>query len=155
MGKLINILLVGGFLGLMLYKGVITALEQFQYKIIGYGIPQRSGLIVTLPIRFGFLNPTPIPITLDNLLVDIFLFKDNHWEPAAQVNQPFTIAAGNSEQIVNASINFGKILGGNVFDTLATILRTNTVHIYIEVTATIKGIKLPTQKFQQAVNVIS
>lgn len=154
MGKLINIVLVGGIIGYVLYQEVLRAIKNFQFKIIGYGLPKRSGWLVIMPIQFEFVNPTKLDIVIDNLMVDIFIYKSGAWVQVAKVNQPITIGAGTSRQIISASLDFSNIFSGNLLDTVASVFRSSKIDVYSEVTARFKGITLPKQKFQQAVSII-
>jgi len=139
-------------LGILAYRAAKYAIANFDFKIVGYGKPTVSNASITIPIQIQFNNPTPIPISIDQLIADIYIKKNNSYVKAATVNQPLTILPGKTPQNIYPVIDINSIFGGNVLDTLtsiSSILNTKMVTVRTDVTAVFKGITLPKQSFTQ------
>lgn len=141
-------------LGFLAYRASKFALANFDFKIVGYGKPTISNLRLTVPIVIKFTNPTPIPISLDQVLADIYINKNGQYVKAAQINQPINIPAGTTNQNIFPVIDLNSIFGGNVLDTInsiASVMKTKVVNVRTDVTTIFKGIALPRQTFIQDV----
>ncbi len=139
-------------IGILAYRAAKFAIANFDFKIVGYGKPTISNARVTIPIQIQFSNPTPIPITIDQLMADIFIKKNNSYIKAATVNQPLTIVPGKSVQNIYPVVDLNTIFGGNLIDTISSIssiLQAKIVNVRTDVTTIFKGIALPKQSFTQ------
>jgi len=139
-------------LGFLAYRASKFALANFDFKIVGYGKPIVSNLSVTIPIVIKFTNPTPIPISLDQVLADIYIKKNGAYVKAAQINQPVNIPAGVSNQNIFPVIDLNSIFGGNILDTINSItstIQSRILNIRTDVTILYKGIAFPRQSFIQ------
>lgn len=139
-------------LGFLAYRAAKYAMANFDFKIVGYGKPTISNASITVPIQIQFTNPTPIPISIDQVIADIYIKKNNTYVKAASVNQPLNIGPGKTTQNIYPVINLSSIFGGNVLDTInsiSAILSARVVSIRTDVTTIFKGIALPKQSFTQ------
>lgn len=125
--------------------------SQFGFKVVGYGTPSLDGTTINLPVELQFNNPTPASINIDNVDAKIYMNK-NGWILAATVSQPVTLPAGLNTVTIKAKIELGKILGGNILDTLtaaAAIIAQKFLQVKTELNVTYAGATFPTQTFTQ------
>ncbi len=150
MNTIVKIAIGAGAIG-AIFWGVTAAqkaLKDFQFDLVGYGKPTIKNLMLTVPLQIRFKNPTPIPISIDQLIADIFLLKGSEFVPAAKINQPVVIEPGESFQVITPVLNLQAVFGGNIFDTLkaaAIIAANRTVTLRTDVIAIYKGVSLPDQ----------
>ncbi len=138
------------------FKAAQKAVANFKFDIVAYGKPSINGLVITIPLQVRFANPTPLPISLDQLVADIYINKNGTWVRGATVNQPLSIAPGESFQIIAPAVNLGQIFGGNIantFTAIAAALKTRKLDVRTDVLAVYKGISLPRQSFTNTIDV--
>ncbi len=140
------------YLGFNKAKALISA---FTFSISRYGIPQIKNSVVYLPILVHFKNPSTVPLSIDQIFAEIFLWKVNTYQKVAQVSQPLSIPPGESDQTVNAAISLSDLFGGNIVATLQNIFGTKKASIRTTVTITYAGVSLPSQSFDQTVDITS
>lgn len=132
------------------------AIADFQVDVVGYGKPTLSGMMLSVPLQLKFTNPTPLPITIDKLVGDVYIDKNNIFVPAARIDQPVSIPPGQSIQWAYPVVNLTGIFGGNAAETaifLRKLLASKTIKIRSDVTAIYKGITLPLQSFTNTVDI--
>lgn len=138
--------LAGG--GYWLFKKGQAAISNFDFTLVGFGQPTLSSNVVSIPLKIRFVNPTPLPITLDNLKADVYLNKNGVPTLAAKINQPLTVPAGTTDQWIIPQVQLATLFGGNVMQTLAAvagIVASKMIHVKTVVVATYKGVSLPEQ----------
>lgn len=132
------------------------AISNFKFDIVAYGKPSIRGMVITIPLQVRFTNPTPLPIAIDQLVADMYINKNGTWVRGATVNQPITIAAGESYQIISPSVDLATVFGGNLFNTIQTVanvLKSNALDVRTDVIAVYKGVSLPKQSFTNKIEV--
>jgi hypothetical protein len=150
----IGALLLGGLL--YLWKTGKLSANAFGYSMKGYGAPSVNGTTIDLPVNIEFTNPTPLAVNLDNVTAQLYINKGGAWINVANVNQALSIPAGTATQKVNAHIDLGKIVGGNILETLdlaSSILAQQTAQVRTDLTVTYAGITLPQQSFTSNIQV--
>jgi len=140
------------YLGWNKGKALISA---FTFDISKYGVPQIKNSILYVPVYVHFKNPSTIPLNIDQLYADIFLFKGNQFQKVGQVSQPLTIPPGESDQVIMPMVKLSDLFGGNIFSTLQNIFATRKVSIRTDVTITYAGVTLPTQSFTNDIDLPS
>lgn len=138
------------------FNAAKKAIADFQFDVTGYGKPTLSGMMLTVPLQVKFTNPTPIPITVEKFIGDVYIDKNNVFVPAARIEQPVAIPPGVSVQWIYPVINIPGIFGGNVAETaifLSKILATKIIRIRSDISAVYKGISLPSQSFTNTVDI--
>lgn len=136
------------------WKTAKSAMTDFKFEIVAYGKPKLSGSFLTVPLQIKFTNPTPLPISIDQINANAFINKNGRWVHAANVHQPLTLPSGESFQIISPALNVGSIFGGNIFETLVSVsnaLQSKTLDIATEVVITYKGISLPKKSFTNTI----
>ncbi|HMG94342.1 MAG TPA: hypothetical protein VK589_29985 [Chryseolinea sp.] len=132
------------------------AIADFQFDIVAYGKPTLSGMMLTVPLQIKFNNPTPLPISIDKFVADVYIDKNNVFVPGARIDQPISIPPGESTQWAFPVLNLPGIFGGNAAETaifLSKIIATKTIKLRSDLNAVYKGISLPSQSFTNTVNI--
>lgn len=145
-GLMKTVLIVAGAGALIwAYKYAQEAFADFAYKIVGYGIPSiDANYRLTLPVKIRFNNPTPVTIEVDNVLIDVYLLKQEVFEHVGRVSTPITLEPGTSTKDVAPVINLQSIFGG-LMQTVSNALKTKALTLRTDVTVTYKGFTLPLQ----------
>ncbi|MFO0414915.1 MAG: hypothetical protein ACK52I_22305 [Pseudomonadota bacterium] len=147
-------LIVIGVIGLVIgvgawaYRTGQKIANEFTFKPLGFGKPSISKGYLTVPVLIELVNPSPVAINLDGLLIDLYLQKGSQWVKAATVNQAISVPSGVSQQSVFPIINLKQVFGGDLLNTLNTIqqsLSTRSFTIKAEITGRYAGIIIPTQ----------
>ncbi|MGL6121679.1 MAG: hypothetical protein ACRC1W_01320 [Shewanella sp.] len=136
-------------------KAAQKTLSAFQFDIVGYGKPSLLGTMLTVPFQIRYKNPTPLPISVDQLTADIYLNKNGTFVQAARVNQPVTLQPGESTQWLSPTLNLENVFGGNFLNTLAAIqhvLLSKKLTIRTDAIAVFKGVALPSQSFTNTID---
>lgn len=152
MNTIVKIGIGAGLVGLLFYgaKAAKQALSSFKFDIVSYGRPTLSEMYLTVPLQIRFTNPTPLPISVDRLIADVYIDKNGEFVPGAQINQPVVIPPGVTTDWVLPKVNLQSIFGGNWLNTTAaisSILSRKKIKIRTDVIAIYKGIELPQQSF--------
>lgn len=138
-------LLVWGFL-----SGARNAIANFTVDIIAYGKPTLRNYALTIPLKLRFNNPTPVPISIERLVADIYVLKNDTFVKGATINQPLQIPSGVSDQLIYPAVNLEQIFGGNVLLTaqfVTNLLNTKQITIRVDYTPIIQGVALPVQTY--------
>jgi hypothetical protein len=131
-------------------------LSDFQIDITGYGKPTLNGPVLTVPLQLKFTNPTPLPITLDSFVADVYLEKNGQFIPAAKINQPISIQPGVTTQWLLPAVDLQKIFGGSLLNTLTAaqqIIVTKKFKIRSDVSAVYHGVPIPDQSFTNVIDI--
>lgn len=122
--------------------------DKVTIKVVGFDLPKLSA-ITDFPIRVQLHNPTIIPVTVTNLIIQVHKQKDNQWLPVANTGElaQFTLQSGDNIIPVIATINFQNIWG-NLTDQLAYF--TVGQSFLITATAKVNGIAINYEEEQIA-----
>jgi len=141
--------------GVYAYTYLKKAAATFSVKVVGYGKPTIAGPVITIPFVVALHNPSPVPVNVDWVRADLYMMKGGQWVPAARVDQPLSVASGDSRVTIAASANLSNIFGGNVAYTVTAIAEalSNKLQIRIDLTARYSGVQVPTQTFTQTLQI--
>jgi hypothetical protein len=137
----------------LLYWGANSLKRAFTVRVKAYGLPHLSNFVLQVPITFEFNNPTPIGLKVDRLIADFYILKAGVYQPVGRVDQPVTLPAGTSEQILSPALDLRKLIGGDVIATVNEILQNKSLQLRIDVTALYGGILLPKQTYHETVRI--
>jgi LEA14-like dessication related protein len=140
-------------IGLLVWDYAKKALNQFKVDVSGYGKPTLKGYALTVPLQLRFKNPTPVPISVDRFLADVYVWKGNQYVKGAIINQSLTIQPGTSESTIYPQVQLDQLFGGDLIATaslITNIIQTKQINIRVDYSAIVKGIALPTNSFTQA-----
>jgi hypothetical protein len=139
-------------IGLLVWEVGKNAIANFSVEVKAYGKPSIKNTVLTVPLQLQFNNPTPVPISIDRFLADIFVWKNDQYVKAATVNQSLTIPVGKSDSTIFPTIQLDTLFGGDILSTLkfaSTLLSTKQVNIRIDYFPIVAGVTLPVQRFTQ------
>jgi hypothetical protein len=134
--------------GLLLwgYKVARDAFAEFAYKIVGYGVPlfNTATLQLSVPVQIRFNNPTPLAITADEILINVFMVKGTELIYLAELYEHnVTLPPGQSVKEVTPHMNLAGLLN-SLTDTVQTVIRERQITLRTEIMAVYQGIGLPT-----------
>lgn len=116
------------------------------------GIPKFSGSVVTLPLDIAFNNTTGITINIPDFVADLYVQDANgQWKKGGYIQQTITLPPGQSEKRIEPKIDLKQIFGGNMLNTLTSILaniKSKSITVKGTASGTANGVPL------QAVNLI-
>jgi len=156
MNPLVKVGIGAAFIGALVWgwKTAKSAISDFGFEIVAYGKPKFSGSFITVPLQIKVTNPTPLPISLDNVTANVFVNKNGKWVHGATASQALTIPSGESFQIISPSLNIGSIFGGSIWETLVSasnIFQAKSLDLSTDVAITYKGIVLPKKSFTNTI----
>lgn len=157
MKDLLKIGVIGGVLALVLVGVSLAkdALSQLTVKVVGYGKPTISNWILHLPIIVHVNNRSDLSVTLNRVVADLYIQKDQAWVAAAHVDQSISVPPGETNQTIYAQGNIANIFGGNIFSTINALSNAykGKLPIKVEVTVYYAGIALPKQTFNDTISI--
>jgi hypothetical protein len=126
---------------------VSKAAKQVDFQISAIGKPGIKSGEFGAPVQITFANPSDVALPIDNLQVDVLLQQQgNLWLKVGEIipTGPFTIAPGQSSQVIYPKINF-KAFGRNVLEAVNQIANAKPT---LKVVANVKamGIHVPPQE---------
>lgn len=131
-------------------KATKQAFSKFKFEVVSFSKPALQGAYLTVPLQIRFTNPTPLPISIDKLVADVYIDKNGEFVPAVRVNQSVTIQPGVTHEWIAPVADLQSIFGGNFLNTtvaIQQILLSKKIKIRADVTATYQGVELPEQSF--------
>lgn len=135
------------------WKFISEKLNEFRFKVVGYGIPNFNNWVLKLPVLVQFNNPTGMVISADQVIVDVYI-KDasGQFSHIGQVNQPISLSPGKTTQTVVPTMNLSAI-GGTLSSTWKDIISTRSATIRTDLSVIFQGLKLPAQKYTDVIKV--
>jgi hypothetical protein len=139
-----NVVKIGiglAFIGGILYivHELKSKVKDFEVNLKSIGKPRIQSGVLTIPLDVQFSNPTGIPVTVKNFVADLYIKKNNQWVKGGVIQKPvLEIGAGTSVQRIEPKVDIRKIFGGNILDTLQSLL-TSAQQSSIEVKADAHG----------------
>lgn len=142
-------------LGWFVVDAAKKAAAQFSVRVVAFSTPSLSSGILTVPLVAEVHNPSTLAVNVDRVVADLYILKSNQWIAAGHVDQPISVPAGDSRQVVYAQANLKNIFGGNIFFTAETIAATlsNQLKIKVDVTGSYAGVPIPKQSFTDTVHI--
>src|SRR6185503_1883614 len=132
-------------------KYIYSLLQEFQFKVVRYGLPDYKDWILKLPITIKFTNPLPVPVSADKITIDLYLVNQGEKTDVGTVNDQVTLPPGSTEETVVPELDLGSLIS-SVTDSWEHILSSRRVTILTEVRAVYKGFRLPTQRYEEIVS---
>lgn len=122
------------------------SVKDFSLKLKKIGMPRLSSGIVTLPLDIVFDNTTGLTINIPDFVADLYVLDaNNQWKPGGFISQNISLPPGTSEKRLEPKIDLKKIFGGNVLDTLNTVLtsiQNRNITVKADARGTANGVPL-------------
>jgi hypothetical protein len=122
--------------------------------VIAFGKPTLRNYALSVPLVLRFNNSTPVPINIDRLYADIYVYRINQFVKGATLDQPVQIAPGTSTQTIFPQVNLDNLFGGDALQTtqfLSHILLKKEITIRVDYRPIFHGVALPLQSFTDTI----
>lgn len=153
--SLLKVGILASVAGLILYAASQSEklVNEFAFRITGFGVPSLNGFLLTVPVLIEFNNFIGLPLNIDKVSGVLSIWIGQQWAQVASFSQPVTIQPGKQNLTIETTIDLKKFAAANLATVAMTIMQTRKVFLRSEISVQYGMLNIPTEPFQKELSV--